>query len=215
MATAQDIVNLAVGDYLSEFQAEQRNLSAYHAERGLEQLNALLAEFPSRGVGGGWKDFYTAADVDVQEPLRVYAQGGSFTVTLPEYPEEGLSVDILNPGTVTVNPRNFTIAGAGGSVSVTTDKKYFFIEGDWKERADMTLQSTVPYPDEFKKAIAALLAMELTGTGGFRDLAPSVVKMAKEGLRRMQSRYRPRLIKRAGTGIDPRKRRINLLTVDY
>jgi hypothetical protein len=214
MATAADIIDLAIGDYLNQSQEGDSSLSGFLATKGLARLNDMLASFPSYGIGGGFRDATYTSSFEVTEPVRVYCQGSTFTITLPEKPTEGYSIEIHNPGTITLARNGNLIAGSAADATVTEDKLFMFIEGDWKEMGALTNGSTVPFPDEFKGALAAMLAMEIGGTMGLLDPPVAVQRLASKGLSRLRARYRPRLNKQADYGIDPRQQRVDILNLD-
>ena len=214
MTTARDIINQAVGDYLNEWQEGSDSLPAWKAERALARLNALLASFPSQGIGGGYREKVYTSSFEVVEPIRVYCQGGTFTITLPQEAQDGYSVDIKQPGTVTLARNGHSINGSFADATVPKDTEFVFIEGDWKPLETYTLNSVIPWPDEFDGALAAMLAVEVSGTFGLEEATPSSIQAARRGWAQMRARFNPRLRKRSDYGVDPRQRRVNILSLD-
>lgn len=214
MTTATVIIHRAIGDYLSELQEGQSALPAFHVDRGLLYLNEMLASFPSRSIGGGQREEYTSTSKDITQPVRLYVTANPVTVTLPDKPFDGFSVDIVTSGSVTVARNGWTINGTAADDTITADKRYFFVNGDWKVRGDLALSDTIPYPEEFDSALAAMLAVELSSTSAFMDAPPAVIQRAMRGERQLQARYRPKLQARSDIGLDGRKSRVDILEVD-
>jgi hypothetical protein len=214
MTTAQEIVLRAVGYELGELQEGSDSLSAWHQAIGLQRLNDVLRQFPTRGVGGGQMDYRTSSALEVGQPVRVLAVSDNITVTLPRDPFPGFSVGLYPQGTITLARNGWTISGTAADVAVTSAAEYYFIDGDWKLRADLAASDSSPYPEENTTDLVYILARELSGSAGFADPSAGLIERSRSAWKRMQAQYRPRLTQRADYGIDYRQDRVDILSVD-
>lgn len=119
----------------------------------------------------------------------------SATATLPANPRDGWRVVVpyvASGQTLTVAPNGRKLDGATSNVTVTagaTDEWFFRADtANWGDPNVDTADDTVPWPDEFLRGLAAMLAVEIQPVLGL-PLKQGTLDVAAAEERRMISRY--------------------------
>lgn len=120
---------------------------------------------------------------------------GSCTVTLPASPQDGwrVLVPLVAAGqTLTVARNGRLLDGAASNATVAagaTDEWFYRADlGDWRSPLVSALTDNVPWPDDFLRGLAAMLAVEVQPALGL-PLKPATQMLAATEERRMIARY--------------------------
>jgi hypothetical protein len=213
MTTATEIITKAAARL--RIVPEGQSLPAYHHSRLLAELGDMVAELPTQGVGGALYDEpLTATGLTLKEPTRLVCNlSAALTITLPLRPWDGFRFAVVDAGanfatynvTLARNGRLIDGAAANGTLSTNGQVASYFYRadlGDWKAEGAITAASaTIPYPQEFDSALAAMLAMR-TWTELGADMPPAtLVQESTDGLIRMQARYKQRRLASVDGGL--------------
>lgn len=190
-----------------------RTIRYRDGQMALERLNNIVRSLMGQGIGEKLTDQTITTDTTICSNTRVVvpAHTSSFTVTLPEDPEDGALFQLVDAAAgftaypVTVDPNGRLFEGSTSSVSAALNgyNLMWLYRGDladWKRVAVLDLNDDFPFPIEFDDAFIIQLAIRLAPRFG-KSLSNESVATSQRALSGLRARYRQRVVTSADQGV--------------
>jgi len=173
------------------------------ASYALSQLNDVLDHIAAFGAGRQAVNVRLLTSTEVPRQVtaaRVLASGG-ISLTLPEEPHDGARLSVVdaqndfatNP--MTLKPNGLLIEGGTADLTLNTQglkRSWMFRSdlADWVRVSDLTLDSAMPYPEEFNATFKLWVGERVGNSFGLR-LGPDDQRMLEDGRAQLRTRYLP------------------------